>query len=150
MRTPFDADPPISDPAVAAAFAPYDQVIRAELQGLRRLILATAVETSGVGTLEESLKWNQPSYRTTETGSGSTIRIAPTGIGHSGSAGSGGYAMLCTCHTTLVGSFRDLFGDVFTYDGNRVLAFTVGTPRPEAELRACVAMALTYRLRAGA
>lgn len=133
---------PIADPAVAAVFASYSDVIRAELLGLRGLILATALETAGVGALEETLKWGQPSYLTTETKSGSTVRLAPAGV-----AGPGGYGVFFTCHTHLVDSFRDLFGDTFTYDGNRALVFTAGVSRPEAEVRACIAMALTYRQR---
>ena len=48
------------------------------------------------------------------------------------------------CHTNLVASFKDLFGDVLDYVGNRALVFSVGTQLPEQELRACIEMALTY------
>ena len=57
--------------------------------------------------------------------------------------------MYFICHTNLVESFNDLFGDVFAYDGNRALLFTVGEDIPENELRQCVAMALTYHLSKG-
>ncbi len=64
-----------SDPAVEAVFSTYPKPIKAKLLALRRLIFDTAKTTSGVGALEETLKWGQPSYLTTETKSGSTIRI---------------------------------------------------------------------------
>src|SRR4051812_40859493 len=64
-----------SDSAVEAVFETYPRPVRTKLLALRRLILDTAKATSGVGALQEALKWGQPSYRTTETKSGGTIRI---------------------------------------------------------------------------
>lgn len=52
---------------------------------MRRLIVATAAETSGVGPLTEMLKWGEPAYLTEATVSGSTIRLglpkSPGGMG---------------------------------------------------------------------
>lgn len=124
---------------VAAALSCYDESVRDALLGLRRLILDTAAETQGVGRVDEVLRWGQPSYLTAETRSGSTIRIAPARPGSDHD-----YAMFFICHTNLVESFKDLFGDVLDYDGNRALAFSVGIQLPEREVRTCIAMALTY------
>lgn len=139
MRTGGGSTPSITSPGVAAVFASYDATVRTELLELRQLILARAEETVGVGPITETLKWGQPSYLTSESRSGSTIRIAPTRPGSDHD-----YAMFFICHTNLVESFKDLFGDAFAYDGNRALLFSVGAQRPEDELRACIAMALTY------
>jgi len=113
--------------------------VRTELLALRRIILETADEVPGVGPIEETLKWGQPSYLTTETKSGSTIRIAPTGP-----KSDHDYAMYFICHTNLVAAFRELFGDALNYETDRALLFTVDEAIPTDELRACVAMALTY------
>jgi hypothetical protein len=64
-----------SDPAVDAVFGAYPKPLKARLLALRRLILDTAAATKGVGELQETLKWGQPSYLTAATKSGSTIRI---------------------------------------------------------------------------
>src|SRR5580698_10679593 len=64
-----------SSMAVDAVFKAYPQPAKAKLLALRRLILATAKVTPGVGRIEEALKWGQLSYLTTETKSGSTVRI---------------------------------------------------------------------------
>lgn len=48
------------DPAVRAVFETYPPGVREALLDLRLLILATAVETPGVGTLTEALRWKQP------------------------------------------------------------------------------------------
>ncbi|MGA7396375.1 MAG: DUF1801 domain-containing protein [Solirubrobacterales bacterium] len=129
----------IEIPEVAAVFDSYPEDVREGLFKLRRLILETAEETEGVGAIEETLKWGQPSYLTSETGSGSTIRIAATGP-----KSAHDYAMYFICHTDLVENFEHLFGDAFTYERNRALLFRLGDSLPEGELRECVEMALTY------
>lgn len=138
-------EPASIEPAdVAAVFASYPEAVRPGLFALRQLILDTAEETSGVGAIEETLKWGQPAYLTSETGSGSTIRIAPTGP-----KSERDYAMYFICHTDLVATFEHMFGDLFTYERNRALLFDAGDDIPEAELRECVAMALTYHQSKG-
>ncbi len=42
---------------------------------LRELIYDTAARIEGVGPLEEALKWGQPSFLTSESKSGSLIRV---------------------------------------------------------------------------
>ena len=64
-----------TDSAIEAIFAAYPKPVRTKLLALRRLIFDTAKTTGGVGPLEEALKWGQPSYLTSKTRSGSTIRI---------------------------------------------------------------------------
>lgn len=132
---------PIEAQEVAETFNSYDPVMRAQLMELRALIFLTANETSGVGHLEEALRWGQPSYITTHTHSGSTIRIAPTKTNSSGD-----YAMYFICNTDLISRFRTAFGDTFTYETNRAILFSTGSQIPVNELRQCIAMALTYHL----
>ena len=79
--------------AVDAVFGAYPGQVRAKLLALRKLIFDTAKTTSGVGALEETLKWGQPSYLTTESKSGSTIRIDQV------KAEAGGYAVYFHCQT---------------------------------------------------
>ncbi len=131
----------IESTEVARAFASYPDEIREELLNLRRLILETAEETPGVGTVEESLKWGQPSYRPSEPKIGSSVRIAPTPKDDRYD-----FAMFFICHTNLVSDFKALFGDTFAYDGERALLFRVGDPVPRNAVAQCVEMALTYHL----
>ena len=79
--------------AIEAVFEAYPQPVRSRLLALRRLIFDTAKTTTGVGALEEALKWGQPSYLTTESKSGSTIRIDQL------KAEAGGYALYFHCQT---------------------------------------------------
>ena len=128
------------DPAVEAAFDAYLKPLKPKLLALRRLILDTAKATRGVGALEETLKWGQPSYLTPETKSGSTIRIDRI------KSAAGQYAMYFHCQTNLVETFRELYPDEFSYGGNRCIILNAVDDVPEPALRHCVALALTYHL----
>jgi len=134
----------IASADVAAVFAGYDDAVRPELLALRELILNTAEFTDGVGLLEETLKWGQPAYLTSETRSGSTIRL-----GALDATDRHDYAMYFICHTNLVDGFEAIFGDVFVYEGNRALLFSLGDELPRDELTECVARALTYHRKKG-
>ena len=130
----------LSDPAVDAVFGAYPKPIRARLLALRRLIFDTAKATKGVGVLQETLKWGQPSYLTPETKSGSTIRIDQV------KSAAGQYAVYFHCQTDLVETFRELYPTEFSYGGNRCILLNAEEKLPEPALRHCVALALTYHL----
>ena len=130
-----------SDPAVDAVFDTYPKPLKAKLLALRRLIFDTAKTTKGVGALQETLKWGQPSYLTPETKSGSTIRIDQV------KSAPGQYAVYFHCQTNLVETFRELYPKEFSYGGNRSILLNAKGEVPEAALRHCVALALTYHLR---
>jgi hypothetical protein len=130
-----------SDPAVDAVFGAYPKPLKAKLLALRRLILDTAAATTGVGKLEETLKWGQPSYLTAATRSGSTIRIDRV------KAAANQYALYFHCQTDLVATFRELYPNKLTTAGNRAIIFDADDDIPEAALRHCLGLALTYHLR---
>jgi hypothetical protein len=130
-----------SDPAVEAVFGAYPEPLKAKLLALRRLILDTAAATEGVGELEETLKWGQPSYLTAATKSGSTIRIDRL------KASANQYALYFHCQTDLVETFRELYPKQLTTAGNRAILFNADDDIPEAALRHCLGLALTYHLR---
>jgi hypothetical protein len=124
---------------VEAVFDAYPRPVKTRLLALRRLIFDTAKTTKGVGTLEETLKWGQPSYLTPETRSGSTIRIDQV------KPEPGQYAVYFHCQTNLVETFRELYPEL-RYGGNRSILLDARDKVPEAALRHCVALALTYHL----
>ena len=107
---------------------------------LRSLVFSTAEETEGVGRLTETLKWGQPSYLTSETGSGTTIRID----GVKGDPGKIG--LYVHCQTSLLERFRAEYPEAARYDGNRAVVLDVTEPFPQEALRHMIAMALTYHL----
>ncbi len=124
--------------AVARVFDTYPSAIRRKLLGLRALLLETAAATPGVGDIEETLKWGEPAYLTTQSKSGSTVRMAwkksaPTQ-----------YAVYFNCQTTLVETFRTLFANEFRFEGNRAIVFDQSDTVPRDALVFCLTAALTY------
>jgi hypothetical protein len=129
-----------SNAAVDAVFRSYPKPVKAKLLALRRLIFDTAATTKGVGKVEETLKWSQPSYLTPETKSGSTIRIDRV------KSSASQYAVYFHCQTDLVETFRELYPKEFSYGGNRSIVLDANEKIAEPALRHCVALALTYHL----
>ena len=50
------------------------------------------------------------------------------------------------CLTTLVATFRELYPDELSFEGNRAIIFSEDEALPEDALRHCIALALTYHL----
>jgi len=131
---------PIRDPAVSAAFASYPPRLRKALMRLRDIIFSVAAKSEGVGALEETLKWGEPSYLTTSSRSGTTVRIG--GVKDDPSK----VAVFVHCQTNLVAPFRERYPQL-DFDGNRGIRFDAAAPLPENELRHFLALALTYHVR---
>lgn len=124
-----------TNPAVAQKFDSYPKSIRPKLLWLRDLILQVAEDIDSIQEVEETLKWNEPSYLTKK---GSTIRIdwkekSPEF-----------YAVYFKCTSKLVPTFKELYGDLFTYENHRAILFQLDELIPEMELKHCLSLALTY------
>lgn len=126
------------DPAVKKVFDSYPKAHRVPLLEVRDMIFDVAEATNGVGRISETLKWGEPSYLTEETGSGTTVRL--------GRFGQDKIAVYVHCQTTLVSMFRDIFPDL-EYSKNRAVVLAPDEELPVAELRICIEMALTYKLK---
>jgi len=132
--------PSFASPEVKSVFDAFSATARPKLLRLRQLVLETAVGTDDVGELDETLKWGQPSYQPRRPNVGTPVRIseikgAPDRIG-----------LFVHCQTTLVSTYRELYGDLLTFDGNRCIVLDVEEPLPEEALRHCIRLALTYHL----
>lgn len=125
---------------VEEVFIAYPKKFRKKLMFLRELIFDTGAMIEDVGELEETLKWGEPSYVTSQTKSGSTIRIDWK------KSQPEQYAMYFNCKTTLVDTFKEIYADLFKYGDNRSIIFNVNDEIPVDELSDCIAIALTYRL----
>ncbi len=128
------------DESVASVFRNCPAALRRQLMVLRELVFEVAAKTDGVGPLTETLKWGQPSYLTSATGSGTTVRIDRL-------KDRGAYAVYFHCQSGLVETFRELYPDTFTYDGKRAIVFEAGDRVPVRALRHCLALAFTHHLR---
>jgi len=134
------ATTPFGSIAVKQAFDGFPPPVRERLLDLRQLIFDTAASTPGVGELEETLKWGEPAYLTSQSKSGSTVRI------NWKKSRPSQYAILFNCHTNLIETFRTLFPDDFSFEGNRAILFDKAGTVPIDALSFCIAAALTYHL----
>lgn len=128
------------DPRVENTFLAYTPEMRKNLMLLRSLIFDVAANTHGVGEIEETLKWGQPSYLTSQTKSGSTIRIDMH-------KDDDHYAMFFNCKTILLDSFKEVYPEEFIYEGNRAIVWNKDAILARNELEDCIAMALTYHAK---
>lgn len=123
------------NPKVDSKFQTYPKEIKPKLNYLRSLILEAASEIAGLESLEETLKWGEPSYLAKK---GSTIRIDWK------SKTPDQYAIYFKCTSKLISTFKELHGDLFKYENNRAILFDLNDKVPKKALKQCIAMALRY------
>ncbi|MEM7573262.1 MAG: DUF1801 domain-containing protein [Bacteroidota bacterium] len=113
----------------------YPPEVAEKLLGLRGLILEVANEVPGLASLEEALKWGEPAYLTKN---GSTLRIDWK------AKNPAQYAIYFKCTSKLVPTFKAMYSDLFRYEKNRAIVFSLKEPIPRTELKNCIRLALTY------
>jgi len=120
---------------VTKKFESYPDFVRKKMYHLRNLVIQTAGELEGLEKLEETLKWGEPSYITK---SGSTLRMGWK------ESKPDEYAMYFHCQTKLVDTFKELYKEVFKFEGNRAIVFACNENVAEKELKHCISIALNY------
>ncbi|NNE29185.1 MAG: DUF1801 domain-containing protein [Saprospiraceae bacterium] len=125
----------IENPQVLSIIEAYPTKPKNKLLKLRKLIFQVVKKLEGSGTVEETLKWGEPSYVTKK---GSTFRMdwKEKNPEH--------YALYFNCNSLLVPTFKSIFGNLFTYEGKRAIVFNLKDNIPKEEVKACIHAALTY------
>ena len=117
-------------------FNRYPPAVQPLLLQLREMIFELCKQHQ-LGAVEESLKWGEPSFSVKH---GSPVRIdwKPKHPEYC--------CVFFNCKTRLIDTFRELFGtDTHTlFQGNRAMLLPIEQPLPEAMLKQCLLMALTY------
>jgi len=124
-----------TNPQATQIFEKYPEKVQAQMLRLRELILSTASEIERLDELEETLKWGEPSYLTKY---GSTVRMDWK------EKNPDQYAMYFKCTSKLVPTFKKLYSEIFTFEGDRAIVFKLDDEIPEQELKHCISLALTY------
>lgn len=101
---------------------------------VRDLIYQVALENS-LGDVEETLKWGEPAYLVK---GGSTLRVdwkakSPDSL-----------YLFFNCNTILVETFREVFFDVFEFEGKRAIKLDLNKALPDEELLECIVATLRY------
>jgi hypothetical protein len=126
--------------AVTEILRTYPKLVQEKVLALRALVYKIAEGTEGVGPLEESVRWGQASYLTSASKSGSMIRIDRYRKDDTRCA------LYFLCQTTLVDSFKEMFGNALVYEGNRAVILNVAGKLNVPVISQCIEMALTYNL----
>ena len=129
------------DQLFARTIAPYSPAVKEMLHKLRDLILSIAQDVNDVGSISQELRWNQFSFLTLASGSGSTIRID----GRRDDAAK--VAIYFHCQSGLVDQFKEHYNGVLIFEGKRAIIIDVRKDFREAEIRHCILLALTHHLR---
>lgn len=129
------------DKNVHRVFTSYPAEVQEKLLFLRELIFRTAEEDQSIGLLEETLKWGEPAYLTTDSKSGSTIRIGWK------QSRPERYALFFNCKTRLIDTCREIYPDTFKFEKNRAIWFQLTDDIPAEAVQHCILLALTYHRR---
>lgn len=119
-------------------FDTYPIEIRKNLLYIRKLIFDIASESDNIGELEETLKWDQPSYLTSKPKSGTTIRLGFIGLAE--------YAIYVHCQTTLIAEFKEVYPEL-NYEGNRAIILDSRKNLPIKTIKHFLYLALSYHHR---
>lgn len=123
-----------TDSAFESKLDNYPDNIRDKMRYLRSLIRETAQEME-ISSLEETLKWGEPSFLTKH---GSTLRMdwkAKT---------PDQYALYFKCTSRLVETFKVVHSHTFKYEGKRAIVFGIEQLIPVSEVKQCIEATLQY------
>jgi len=129
-----------SNSAVKSTFNAYPNITKNKLLFLRELIFQIAGENNEIGEIEETLKWENPSYLTHKPKSGTTIRLS--GL----QADDKQIAVSVHCQTSLISQFKEVY-PALEYDGNRSLILDIANKWPLEAIKHFIYLALTYHYR---
>lgn len=92
----------------------------------------------GAGSVQESLKWGEPSFAVR---GGSPFRF--DWKEHSPDS----FFVFFNCNTSLVATFREVFGSILAFEGLRAIVLSLDDELPTATLSICIQTAMEYRAR---
>ena len=113
----------------------YPGHIKPLILELRNLVFSV-VEDLGLGEIDETLKWGEPSY---QVKNGSPVRIDWK------SKYPDKYFLFFHCQTKLVDTFRELYSESLEFEGNRAIVLYVNKDLPKQVIRHCLELAMRYK-----
>ena len=106
-----------------------------------RAIFHDVAGAAGIGDLDESLKWGQPSWRPIKPRTGSTLRVSWD------SGDPDHLPLFVDCKTDLASRMQSLYPDLPQNDGRRRLAVDLTQPLPEQAIAHLAQMTFCYHLK---
>ncbi|MEM8750618.1 MAG: DUF1801 domain-containing protein [Pseudomonadota bacterium] len=131
--------PAIPDP-ISEAINRWDTETRTHFKEVRKRIFAVADQHAQIGSIEETLKWGEPSYLTVRPKSGSTLRVSTN-------REDGRLTLFVNCQTDLIDQIKTRYPDAFDYHGKRSVVFKSTSGSDADALDHVIALVLTYHSR---
>lgn len=128
---------PFDDPDVEAVFNHYPAQVHAKMIQLRQLVFETASASKEKLSVQETLKWGEPSYLSKN---GSTIRMDWK------SSRPDQFALYFHCKTSLIETFKALYSEL-KFESNRAILFDIKDEIPIEAVKHCIYLSLTYHKR---
>ncbi len=125
---------------VKKVYDSYPENVNKKLQILRKLIYQVAQEIKVTWDIQETLKWWEPSYITSQN-TGTTIRLALVKWTQNK------FGIFFNCKSSMITSIKEVFWDQFEYQGNRALIFSTQDVLNFNNIKYCFELALTYHLK---
>ncbi|TDO95347.1 DUF1801 domain-containing protein [Marinomonas balearica] len=122
------------EPRIAKIFDAYPEKATFVLMQCRQAVFDIAQEYE-LGAVEETLKWGEPSYFV-KGGSAVRMNWKPNQPDCC--------FVFFHCQTKLVSTFREVYGDLFEYQGKRAIALRLDAPIPLDQLKHCLSLAMRY------
>lgn len=120
--------------SVQKKFDSYPNNIKLILFSVRDVILLVASDHH-ILDIQETLKWGEPSYATKL---GSTVRF-DWKAKHPYQ-----FCIYFNCKTSLIETFKELYGDTFQFEGNRAIVLNIEGNVPWQPLKHCISLSLRY------
>ncbi|MBX2847582.1 MAG: DUF1801 domain-containing protein [Acidiferrobacterales bacterium] len=113
----------------------YPTKAKARFKTIQKLIHEIA-DKEGHDRAQETLKWGEPAFLVK---GGSALRVdwKPKSPNH--------LFIYFNCNTTLVETFKEVFLDVFEFEGNRAIKLDLDKPLSIEELSQCISVTLRYQ-----
>ena len=119
---------------VKAALDAYPSAARKRIMAFRKPVFEVIRENE-LPTPLETLQWGEPGYLVK---GGSTLRMAWK------PSNPESCSLYFNCQTRLLETFREIYPDVFHYDGKRAIHIGIKDDYSEAALRHCIGLTLMY------
>jgi len=129
---------PFKDKNIKSIFNAYPTDVKNRLLSIRELIFDIALENDTIGVIDETLKWQQPSYLTSKPKTGTTIRLDHIELNE--------YAVYVHCQTSLIADFKEVYPDL-KYDSNRAIVLDCSKKFPSKAIKHFIYLALSYHTR---
>lgn len=123
------------DKNIEEIFNAYPKEVKEKLLSIREMIFEVSMQTKAIWSIEETLKWWEPSYVSKIW---CTVRIDKVHWSDTD------FSVFFNCKTTLISTFKEIFWNQFNYSWNRALIFNINDTIDTDNLKHCIYLSLTY------